>query len=207
MAKVDDCGIYKITSPSGKIYIGQTTSIKRRFNQYKKDSPGNRYQRKLYNSFQKYGINNHIFKVIEYIDFTQLYIRERFWQDYYQVIDRDKGLNLILTKTDILPSRMSQETKDRISKALIGKGIGKALTLEHRSKISKANTGYIMPQSQKDKISKSLKFKNSKKLIDIETKQIYLSVSDAATKLNIKYGTLRAMLNGQNMNKTKLRVL
>lgn len=30
-----NCGIYKITSPSGKIYIGQSIDIKRRWLDYK----------------------------------------------------------------------------------------------------------------------------------------------------------------------------
>jgi hypothetical protein len=33
MSKI--CGIYKITSPSGKVYIGQSVDIKRRFTTYK----------------------------------------------------------------------------------------------------------------------------------------------------------------------------
>lgn len=47
-------GIYKITSPKQRIYIGQSTNIKKRFNHY------NRLlcekQRILYRSFLKYGV-------------------------------------------------------------------------------------------------------------------------------------------------------
>lgn len=55
-------GIYKIVSPSGKVYIGQSWDIERRFSTYKKvlcsDQP------RLYNSFLKYGVENHKFEVI-----------------------------------------------------------------------------------------------------------------------------------------------
>ena len=44
-------GIYKITNPSNKVYIGQSTNIKERFRKYSKLS--NKRQIKLYNSFQK----------------------------------------------------------------------------------------------------------------------------------------------------------
>lgn len=46
-------GIYKITSPSGKIYIGQSVNIERRFLDYKKSLK--KSQIKLYNSIKKYG--------------------------------------------------------------------------------------------------------------------------------------------------------
>ena len=46
-------GIYKITSPSNKIYIGQSINIERRFNSYKNLSHC-KQQIKLYNSLQKY---------------------------------------------------------------------------------------------------------------------------------------------------------
>ena len=57
------CGIYKITSPTKRVYIGQSVDIKRRFNQY-----SNLYckdQSALYLSLIKHGIDNHLFEVIE----------------------------------------------------------------------------------------------------------------------------------------------
>lgn len=56
-------GIYKITSPSGKIYIGQSRNISKRWNNYKYLSCKN--QTKLYNSFLKYGVEKHIFEILE----------------------------------------------------------------------------------------------------------------------------------------------
>ena len=56
-------GIYKITSPSGRIYIGQSTNIKTRFYNYRK-SISCQKQRVLYSSFMKYGIHAHEFEVI-----------------------------------------------------------------------------------------------------------------------------------------------
>ena len=56
-------GIYKITSPSGKVYIGQSRNIENRFLQYKNKHC--RFQFRLYNSFNKYGVENHVFEIIE----------------------------------------------------------------------------------------------------------------------------------------------
>lgn len=50
-------GIYKITSPSKKVYIGQSTNIKYRF--YRYSILDCKQQKKLYNSIKEYAeINN-----------------------------------------------------------------------------------------------------------------------------------------------------
>ena len=49
-------GIYKITSPSGKIYIGQSKDIEKRFKAYKNlKCKGQPY---IYRSLLKYGSGN-----------------------------------------------------------------------------------------------------------------------------------------------------
>jgi len=56
-------GIYKITSPSGKIYIGSSINIDKRIKYY---SSGNcKGQIRLFNSIVKYGWNNHILEILE----------------------------------------------------------------------------------------------------------------------------------------------
>jgi group I intron endonuclease len=56
--------IYKITSPTGSIYIGKTISLKTRISNYKNCS-GIERQRILYNSIKKYSWESHIFEIIE----------------------------------------------------------------------------------------------------------------------------------------------
>lgn len=55
-------GIYKLTSPSGKIYIGQSRNINKRILDYKNIKC--KSQRKLYNSLIKYGWEGHKFEII-----------------------------------------------------------------------------------------------------------------------------------------------
>ena len=57
-------GIYKITSPSGRVYIGQSVNIEKRFLSYSKLLRC-KTQIKLFRSFLKYGVINHIFETIE----------------------------------------------------------------------------------------------------------------------------------------------
>jgi group I intron endonuclease len=113
-------GIYKITSPSGKIYIGQSINILNRFNQYKSLSQ-TKGQKKLHYSFKKYGIDKHIFDIIEQCSIDLLNERERYWQDYYDVLNN--GLNCILTDTNDSVKVFSKETIDKIRKGNQGKEI------------------------------------------------------------------------------------
>jgi len=85
-------GIYKITNPEGKIYIGQSKDIEKRWKQYYCIS--NRSQRKLYDSFITYGVKNHNFEVIEECIQKDLNQREIWWQNELSCFDADKGLNL-----------------------------------------------------------------------------------------------------------------
>ena len=56
-------GIYKITSPTNKIYIGQSLDIDKRWYHYK--NLRCKGQPQLYNSLIHHGINNHTFEILE----------------------------------------------------------------------------------------------------------------------------------------------
>src|SRR5690349_17773883 len=128
-------GIYKITSPSGRIYIGQSVDIRYRF--YKYNCLSCKKQTRLYNSFLKYEVINHIFEIIEKCEENNLNIRERYWQDFYNVLDNNKGLNCRLTKTDDRSGKLSEETCKKIG--ISRKGM--KLSEEHKLKISLGNKG------------------------------------------------------------------
>lgn len=112
-----NCGIYKITSPSGKIYIGQSSNIKNRIYSYKKLHC--KKQTFLYNSFLKYGVENHQFDIIEYCSEEDLNCSERFWQDEFNVIGKN-GLNCILQECGEKRYIISEETRKKISESLKG---------------------------------------------------------------------------------------
>jgi len=59
-----NCGIYKITSPTGRVYIGQAIDILKRKNRYSLLNCKN--QHRIYNPLKKYGWVNHQFDIIEY---------------------------------------------------------------------------------------------------------------------------------------------
>jgi len=179
-------GIYKITSPSGRVYIGQSVDIERRWLKYK--SVNCKYQRKLYNSFNKYGVENHIFEIIEECEVMNLNTRERYWQEYYNVLNG--GLNCFYTQTNEKPKIISEETKHKISESHKGKKFSE----ESRRKMSEANKGKRYSEEYKRKLSE---IRRGKKLSEEHKKK--LSESHKGKKLSEE--TKRKMSASKKGNK------
>ena len=175
-------GIYKITSPSGRIYIGQSIDVKKRWMFYKKPSFLNyrSNQTKLKNSLSKYGPENHIFEVIEECDVSDLNNRERYWQDYYDVLGKN-GLNCILTKSD---------DKRRV------------ITDELRFKIGKANRGKKYTKEQREAISKSFTEESRKKISLGAKKRIGIKQTEDHIRKRVKYhiGSKRSRQSCENIS-------
>ena len=99
-------GIYKITSPSGKVYIGQSNDIEDRFNRY----IGLRCkgQRHLYSSLVKYGWLKHRFEIIKLCSSEDLNDLEVKYISLYNSTNREIGMNL---QSGGLNSKDCEETK------------------------------------------------------------------------------------------------
>ena len=136
-------GIYKITSPSGRVYIGQSINIERRFRYYK--GVACKEQIKIYNSLLKYGVDAHIFEVLELCDTEQLNNRERHYQDLYDSVAN--GLNLLYVKSEHFNGGHSEESKKKISDSLKGR----VFTEEHKYKIGLNNSRRGMSDETKEK--------------------------------------------------------
>lgn len=148
------CGIYRIESPSGRIYIGQSQDCNKRWNQYYKKLNCKR-QHLLYKSFKKYGFNAHVFSIIEECSKEQLNNRERHWQEHYDVLNRDRGMNLRYVESDDKIAEFSLEVRQKISKNR--KGI--PLSKEHKELLRKANMGRVISEETRNKISRANKGK------------------------------------------------
>lgn len=201
-------GIYKITNPKGKVYIGQSIDIDKRFYRYNRNENVIN-QRKLYNSFLKYGIKNHNFEIIEECIIEKLNEKERYWQDFYNVIEF--GLNCRLTKTKDKSGNISKETIDKLIKINTGKTLSSETKLKISLNHSRHNLGKKHSKESIEKMSLNRKNKlvlgknpRSKKVKCRETKIIYSCCKEASEKLGYKYSTLRNMLNGNDKNNTTL---
>ena len=111
-------GIYKITSPSNKVYIGQSIDVENRLKRYKYFV--SKKQTRLYYSILKYGYDNHTYEVVEECKVEELNEseRERYWQDFYDCLNN--GLNCRLTTTKDISGYVSAETKEKQRQAKLG---------------------------------------------------------------------------------------
>ena len=103
--------VYKITSPSGKNYIGSSVNYKRRLTQYK--GTGAKTQTILYNSFAKHGFDNHVFEIVELCTKENVLEREYYYGSLYKVLG-EKGLNCKLPKFGEKYENTRQETIDKM---------------------------------------------------------------------------------------------
>jgi len=147
-------GIYKITSPGGKVYVGQSIDIEKRFYHYKILCNCNN-QTKLINSFKKYGINSHIFEVLEECEEATLNEKERYYQDLYNVLEN--GLNCRLTTTYTKTGKNSLQSREKCKNSMKGKNKGKRPDVSERNKI--VHKGKVITEEHRKAISNKLKGK------------------------------------------------
>lgn len=157
----NNIGIYKITSPTGKVYIGQSKDISKRFKLYFKLSNSVKTQTRLYNSLKKYGVENHQFDIIEYCSEDELNCSERFWQDEFDVLGRE-GLNCILQECGEKRRVFSDEIKKKIGKNS-SKRIKELNPMYGLLGENNPNFGSKRTKEQCDNISKSLAGKRTGK--------------------------------------------
>jgi group I intron endonuclease len=167
--------IYKLTSPTNKVYIGQTMDLAKRIRYYKTLQCKN--QHTLYRSIKKYGFDSHKLEIVEEVDVEILMDRERFWIEKLQTncakYPKSNGLNLcdggrgtrgrVASEESKMKNSirnkgkvMSEESKRKISLA----GIGRKHSEESKIKMSIANKGKLISSETRKKISDTLKGRN-----------------------------------------------
>lgn len=213
-------GIYKITSPSGKVYIGQSIDIEKRLKSYKNLQC--KKQRAIYSSLLKYGPENHIYEIVSECDVEQLNEKERYYQELYNAFGKN-GLNLTLTETnekrkvhsEFFSKCVSENNKNRVWKdeskekiankqRVIMKGNSYKLGFKHsqefkdnRSLMMMGNTrtlGFKATQETKELMS----LNSTRKLIvlDKESGVFYDSIREVADLYGLKRNSLAMKLKG-----------
>jgi hypothetical protein len=117
-------GIYKITNPEGKSYIGLSREIETRWNSYK----NMQFQSNtlLKESFKKYGYLNHVFEIIEEVVLSEdtygkntaiLRKRERYWIEelgtFYDGLNQNGGGSGCGSHTSKSKQKISESLKGR----------------------------------------------------------------------------------------------
>jgi group I intron endonuclease len=169
-------GIYKITNPENKIYIGYTTDLYKRKSYYKLNKGIG--QTKLYNSITQYGWDKHKIELIEECIKDELRHKEQYWIKYYN--SWDNGLNSnpggggIIThsnETRQLISKMGQANKGKRAEShWKGKSRGK----EFARNMSLARTGKPNPKNAKPVLQYDLKGNFIKEWSSIKEANLYL---------------------------------
>lgn len=220
------CGIYKITSPIGRIYIGKSVDISSRFNVYKNIKC--KSQPRLFNSLKKYSPTNHTFEILIECSEDKLNELEKYYIKLYGTFNSENGLNL---KEVGEGGMFTEETKRKIS--LANKGV--KLTLEHRKKLSEAKKGkptwnkglksskesvLKMINSKKGKPNLKLRgvkfseerckklslarinspFQNNRKIICTTNNKVYESIKSASIDLNIYHSNILRVCKGRQDN-------
>lgn len=175
-----DWAIYKITSPSGRVYVGITLNEKTRKYNYKyancKEQP------LIYHSIKKYGWDNHKHEIIERFtsDGGYAYGKEMVWIRSYMCnfskYPEMKGLNLSSGGAGNFGHRMSEQSKKKCSISKLGikksdemkrrlsesrKGIKlPPFTEERKAKARERQLGKKLTEEQKDKIRQTRRLRN-----------------------------------------------
>ena len=186
-------GIYKIESPSGKVYIGQSWNIKRRWNDHK--ATKSYKHKKLNASFLKHGVQNHSFDILHTLPID---ISQDILNDYEQIyIDAFRSCNIELlnlkeggngygkhseeTKAIIKEKRKYQKITDEQRKkmSLFFKNIPR--TKEWIDKVANANIG--------KKVTYEIRLKNMKPIKQLTLNGEYIKDWDCSRNAAKELGT------------------
>lgn len=114
--------IYKLTNIiNNKVYIGKTNHIIRRLKEHQFKTYTNTY---LANSIKQYGWHNFNYEILEEfdnIDNLELLALETAYIEYYNTTNKDIGYNLLLFNFDRTGIVVSDETREKIRTANLGR--------------------------------------------------------------------------------------
>jgi group I intron endonuclease len=194
-------GIYKITSPSKRTYIGQSIDIENRWIKYKNIN-NSKVQQKLYRSFIKYGIDNHIFEILEECPTDELDNTEIKWINHFKT--NKTGLNILEGGGNSRKGvKHTNETKQKMSDS----HLGKQDTEQTKNKKSQSAKGKIKNETHRTNLSKSCSEAFGRPVIQKSLNGEFIKEwntgKQASVELNLSYTSINNCCRRKEINPTK----
>lgn len=119
-------GIYIFTNKfNGKKYVGQSVDCYRRFLEHRRSAYPEQYASRgerdsntpIHLAFQKYGFDNFDYEIIEECPKENLNERERYWINYYDSTNKEKGYNISIGGQDMVGAKGEYHSQAKLSQA------------------------------------------------------------------------------------------
>lgn len=181
------CGVYQIRNRvNGKLYIGSSANLKDRLKDHLGYLTRNKHSNpKLQHSFNKYGVDNFIFEIIEFCKKDEQFILEQYWIDYF-IGENCFNINPVASNPPNCKGKKFIRSKEHC------KHLSDALKIkcqdpEFRKKMSEVRMGKHT----------GLENANSKSVVCLETSKIYESASLADKAYGWAIGTVSSCCRGE----------
>lgn len=201
-------GIYKIVNNiNGKVYIGQSQNIEKRWIDHKSFSK--REVEVLYRAMRKYGIENFSLEVVEECSIEELSDKERFYIGHYNSYihaENSNGYNMTLGGEGTRGVKIKEETREKMRQRMLGgknHNYGKPLSEEVKQKISKTVKGRYKGENNpmygkchsEEALLKMTRGNNYKARKTMCGGKMFDCLKDCAEYYGIKYGTIKCWLS------------
>lgn len=145
--------IYKILNNlNNKIYIGKTNDLQKRWYNHVYCALVENEPYYFYNAIRKYGAKNFTLEIIEECGSEELaLLREKYWIATLDSNNRNIGYNMTSGGDGVSGFKHSEDSKNKQKIKMLGR----KLTIEHKQKISQGNKGKIVSLEARSKISKA----------------------------------------------------
>ena len=205
------CAVYQIKNiKNNKVYIGSSKDIGSRWAEHKRDlKVGVHRNQHLQKSYNKYGKNNFVFEILEYIDDINIqYEREQWWINFKNACNDNYGYNIqnivlvVPKKTKKVICLETREIFDSLEQASVSKNIdaGSISCCCNKRKLKQAGGYHWMfydeYKNSSEDIIKSIINNKWKRIICLETGKIFQSYHETGYKKTTIQGCCKKNASG-----------